>query len=74
MPGGCDGTWKGRRLFSCPKMRGLFLPVTSVVREKEFYDNKSFSSKTRYLLLCYGVTALVLFLVMKVSACTQSGV
>ncbi|XP_050718529.1 uncharacterized protein LOC126999735 [Eriocheir sinensis] len=46
MPGGCDGTWKGRRLFSCPNMRGLFLPVASIVKEKEFYDNKTSSSKT----------------------------
>uniref|UniRef100_A0A0P4WGS4 CAP-Gly domain-containing protein n=1 Tax=Scylla olivacea TaxID=85551 RepID=A0A0P4WGS4_SCYOL len=40
MAGGCDGTWKGRKLFSCPKMRGLFLPVASVIKEKEFYSKK----------------------------------
>ena len=56
MAGGCDGTWKGRKLFSCPKMRGLFLPVASVIKEKEFYDNltsspSNFSNKTRYNLL-----------------------
>lgn len=56
MAGGCDGTWKGRKLFSCSKMRGLFLPVASVIKEKEFFDNKGssssdFSNKTRYFLV-----------------------
>ncbi|XP_045132138.1 uncharacterized protein LOC123516629 isoform X2 [Portunus trituberculatus] len=41
MAGGCDGTWKGRQLFSCPKMRGLFLPVASVIKEKDFYTKKN---------------------------------
>lgn len=63
MPSGCDGSWKGRRLFSCPKMRGLFLPVASVLREKEFYDKKGSSSKPRY---CY-VAILEYWLIICIS-------
>lgn len=40
MPGGCDGAWNGRQLFSCPRSRGLFLPVSSLIKEKDFYSNE----------------------------------
>ena len=52
MAGGCDGMWKGRQLFSCPKMRGLFLPVASVIKEKDFYskNNSLPTNKTRYFV------------------------
>ncbi|KAK8751234.1 hypothetical protein OTU49_013580, partial [Cherax quadricarinatus] len=46
MAGGCDGSWNGRHLFTCPNARGLFLPLLSLIKEKEFYGNKHTTSET----------------------------
>nr|XP_045592793.1 uncharacterized protein LOC123754430 isoform X2 [Procambarus clarkii] len=40
MVNGCDGSWNGRHLFTCPNFRGLFLPVLSLIKEKDYNDGK----------------------------------
>jgi hypothetical protein len=34
--GGCDGSFGHRRMFQCPSDRGIFAPLTDVVKFDDF--------------------------------------
>ncbi|XP_068206014.1 uro-adherence factor A-like isoform X2 [Palaemon carinicauda] len=40
MTGGSDGAWKGRHIFTCQPGQGLFLPVSSLIKDEDFYGRK----------------------------------
>ncbi|CAL4148125.1 unnamed protein product, partial [Meganyctiphanes norvegica] len=48
MKDGRNGDWNGRHMFSCQPSHGLFLPVSAIVKESEFYEGNKKSSPNKF--------------------------